>query len=164
MLVYFITRTMKDAKAKRAATKETKNKNVEAKKKLLSAKEKPTKRQAKPKAVKDPNQPKRPPTAFFVYLEEFRKTFKQKHPDVKGVTAVGKACGDKWKEMSDAEKAPYLAKAAQKRAEYDVTMTAYKKKQEVGVQSATPEESEKSKSELNEDDEDDESGEDDDDE
>jgi high mobility group protein B1 len=154
---------MKDAKAKRTAAKETKNKNVEAKKKLLSVKEKPNKKQAKPKAVKDPNQPKRPPTAFFVYLEEFRKTFKQKHPDVKGVTAVGKACGDKWKEMSEAEKAPYIAKAAQKRAEYDVTMKAYKKKQE-GVQSATPEESEKSKSELNEDDEDDESGEDDDDE
>jgi len=37
-------------------------------KKLLSVKEKPNKKQAKPKAVKDPNQPKRPPTAFFVYL------------------------------------------------------------------------------------------------
>lgn len=147
---------MKDAKPKRAAAVEGKDRKAEAKKKLRVVKETPKKRQAKPKVKKDPNQPKRPPTAFFVYLEEFRKTFKQKHPDVKGVAAVGKACGDKWKEMSEAEKAPYLAKAAQKKAEYDVSMTAYKKKQEVDDEGDIPEESDKSKSELNEDDDDDE--------
>eukprot|EP01018_Ginkgo_biloba_P001733 Gb_39428 [translate_table: standard] len=154
---------MKGAKAKKvSAATEVRDRKAETKKRLLSVKEqKPKKRQAKPKTKKDPNQPKRPPTAFFVYLEEFRKTFKQKHPDVKGVAAVGKACGDKWKEMSDAEKAPYLAKAAQKRSEYDASMSAYKKKQEGGDEGETPEGSEKSKSDLNEDDEE-ESGEDDD--
>ncbi|KAH9300485.1 hypothetical protein KI387_012068, partial [Taxus chinensis] len=146
---------MKDAKAKKAAAVEAKDRKAEAKKKLHVVKEKPKKRQAKPKIKKDPNQPKRPATAFFVYLEEFRKTFKQKHPDVKGVAAVGKACGDKWKEMSAAEKAPYLAKAAQKKAEYDVSMTTYKKKQEKDEEDDVPEESDKSKSELNEDDDDD---------
>ena len=65
--------------------------------------------------------------------------------------------------MSEVEKAPYIAKVAQKWDECDVTMTAYKKKEEMGVQSATPKESEKSKFELNEDDEDDKIREDDDD-
>uniref|UniRef100_A0A0D6R7A3 HMG box domain-containing protein n=2 Tax=Araucariaceae TaxID=25664 RepID=A0A0D6R7A3_ARACU len=153
---------MKDAKAKKASAVEAKDRKAETKKKLHIVKEKPKKRPAKPKTKKDPNQPKRPPTAFFVYLEEFRKTFKEKNPNVKGVAAVGKACGDKWKEMSDAEKAPYLAKAAQKKAEYDVSMTAYKKKQEGGDEGETPEGSDKSKSELNEDDEEDDSEEDDD--
>ncbi|CAA3022992.1 Hypothetical predicted protein [Olea europaea subsp. europaea] len=53
-------------------------------------------------AKKDPNKPKRPPSAFFVFLEEFRKTFKKENPDVKGVSAVGKAGGEKWKSMSAA--------------------------------------------------------------
>lgn len=146
---------MKESKPKRAVAVEAKAKKSESKAKLRVVKEKPKKRQAKPKVKKDPNQPKRPPTAFFVFLEEFRQTFKQKHPEVKGVAAVGKACGDKWKEMSEAEKAPYLAKAAQKKADYDVTMTAYKKKQ-VDDEADAPEESDKSKSELNEDDDDEE--------
>ncbi|KAL0451031.1 UNVERIFIED_CONTAM: High mobility group B protein 1 [Sesamum latifolium] len=48
------------------------------------------KRQAKKdkKAKKDPNKPKRPPSAFFVFLEEFRKTFKKENPNVKAVSAV----------------------------------------------------------------------------
>ena len=33
---------------------------------------------------------------------EFRTKFKEENPDVKGVTAVGKAGGEKWKAMSDA--------------------------------------------------------------
>jgi hypothetical protein len=55
--------------------------------------------------------------------------------------------------MSEAEKDPYVAKATEKRVEYEVTMTAYLNKQEGGVQSATPEEYKKSKPKLNEDDE-----------
>eukprot|EP00252_Welwitschia_mirabilis_P014478 TRINITY_DN317_c0_g1_i5.p1 TRINITY_DN317_c0_g1~~TRINITY_DN317_c0_g1_i5.p1 ORF type:complete len:197 (-),score=53.21 TRINITY_DN317_c0_g1_i5:254-844(-) len=109
-----------------------------------------TGRRTKPqlgKAKKDPNQPKRPPTAFFVFLEEFRKTFKAENPNVKAVTAVGKACGDKWKKMSAEEKAPYAAKAAQMRVQYDKSMTAYKKKKK----NAEEEESQKSKSEMNDD-------------
>ncbi|EOY17822.1 High mobility group B1 isoform 3 [Theobroma cacao] len=53
-------------------------------------------------AKKDPNKPKRPATAFFVFLEEFRKIYKQEHPKVKAVSAVGKAGGEKWKSLSDA--------------------------------------------------------------
>ncbi|KAH9736478.1 High mobility group B protein 1 [Citrus sinensis] len=64
-----------------------------------------SKRQAKreKKAKKDPNKPKRPPSAFFVFLEEFRKTFKKENPNVTAVSAVGKAAGGKWKSMSPAD-------------------------------------------------------------
>ena len=102
------------------------------------------------KAKKDPNQPKRAPTAFFVFLEEFRKTFKAENPNVKGVTAVGKACGEKWKEMSEKEKAPYIQKAARLKAEYEISMTKYKKKKDAD-EVVAQEESEKSKSEINDD-------------
>ncbi|XP_028117759.1 HMG1/2-like protein [Camellia sinensis] len=42
----------------------------------------------KGKAAKDPNKPKRPASAFFVFMEEFRKTYKEKHPNNKSVAAV----------------------------------------------------------------------------
>ncbi|KAG2686012.1 hypothetical protein I3760_10G155100 [Carya illinoinensis] len=81
-------------------------------------------------AKKDPNKPKRPPSAFFVFLEEFRKEFKKEHPDVKAVSAVGKAGGQRWKSLSDAEKAPFEAKAAKRKSDYEKLMKVYDKKQE----------------------------------
>ncbi|XP_061369221.1 high mobility group B protein 1 [Gastrolobium bilobum] len=100
------------------------------------------------KAKKDPNKPKRPPSAFFVFLEEFRKTFKADNPGVKAVSAVAKAGGEKWKSLTAAEKAPYEAKAAKRKAEYEKLMNAYNKKQ----QSSADDESDKSKSEVNDED------------
>ncbi|CAN6450809.1 unnamed protein product [Victoria cruziana] len=76
--------------------------------------------------------PKKPPTAYFVFLEEFREKYKRDNPNVKGVTAVVKACGAKWRSMSEQEKAPYVAKAAQKKAQYDDSVADYNKKQEAG--------------------------------
>ncbi|KAK9164721.1 hypothetical protein Syun_005623 [Stephania yunnanensis] len=117
----------------------------------------------KGKAAKDPNKPKRPPSAFFVFMEEFRKVYKEKHPNNKSVSVVGKAGGDKWKSLSDADKAPYIAKAEKRKADYNKSMQAYNKKLEEGPTAAEEEESDKSKSEVNDDeDEDDESGDEDD--
>ncbi|CAA2966930.1 Hypothetical predicted protein [Olea europaea subsp. europaea] len=111
----------------------------------------------KEKPAKDPNKPKRPASAFFVFMEEFRKTYKEKHPNNKSVAAVGKAGGDKWKSLSAAEKAPYVAKAEKRKADYEKDLRAYNKKMAEGP---AEEESEKSNSEVN-DDEDDGTGEDD---
>ncbi|KAK0588886.1 hypothetical protein LWI29_006624 [Acer saccharum] len=52
-------------------------------------------------ARKDSNAPKRPPTAFFVFMEDFRKSYKESCPDNKSVSAVGKAGGEKWKSLSE---------------------------------------------------------------
>ncbi|CAN1303709.1 High mobility group B protein 1 [Linum perenne] len=108
------------------------------------------------KAKKDPNKPKRPPTAFFVFLEEFRKTFKKENPNANSVSAVGKAGGQKWRQMSAAEKAPYEAKAGKKKDEYGKLMNAYNNKQESGDGHGDEEDSDKSKSEVNDDDDDEE--------
>ena len=131
-----------------------------------SAATKAGKQTSKKKAVKDPNKPKRPPSAFFVFMEEFRKQFNKEHPENKAVSAVGKAAGAKWKTMSEAEKAPYAAKAEKRKAEYEKNMKAYNKKQAEGPTAADEEESDKSMSEVNDEDEGDEegSGEEDDDE
>ncbi|XP_044493979.1 high mobility group B protein 3-like [Mangifera indica] len=108
----------------------------------------------KAKAAKDPNKPKRPPSAFFVFMEEFRVQFKRENPDNKSVAAVGKAGGEKWKSMSDAEKAPYVAKAESRKNDYNKSMKAYNKKLADGENGVEENESDKSKSEVNDEDED----------
>ncbi|CAI0415968.1 unnamed protein product [Linum tenue] len=85
---------------------------------------------SKRRTAKDPNKPKRPASAFFVFLEEFRKVYKEENPNVKAVSAVGKAGGEKWKSLSSEEKAPYEAKAAKRKSDYQKLMNAYNKKQE----------------------------------
>ncbi|KAM5560411.1 hypothetical protein ABKV19_021527 [Rosa sericea] len=105
------------------------------------------------KAKKDPNKPKRPPSAFFVFLGQFREEFKKKNPNVKGVAAVGKAGGEKWRSLSDAEKAPYEAESAKAKTEYEKQLKIYDKKQ--SLQSAPDdgdEESERSRSEVHDED------------
>jgi high mobility group protein B1 len=131
--------------------------------------EKPAARGRKAKAAgKDPNKPKRAPSAFFVFMDEFRKEFKEKNPKNKSVAAVGKAAGDRWKSLSDSDKAPYIAKANKLKAEYNKAIAAYNKGESTAATKKAPakeedeEESDKSKSEVNDEDDDSEEEEDDD--
>ncbi|GFS39397.1 high mobility group B3 [Actinidia rufa] len=120
---------MKGGKSK-AETKKTDNK-LSVKKRGAGSEKAGNKPAKKGKAANDPNKPKRPASAFFVFMEDFRKQYKEKHPKNKSVAAVGKAGGDKWKSLSEAAEGP-----------------------------AEDDESDKSKSEVNDEDEDDdESGE-----
>ncbi|KAJ3672331.1 hypothetical protein LUZ60_007052 [Juncus effusus] len=151
-------------KGAKAADKAKKDSKLSVKRK---AAEKP-KAPKKTKAGKDPNKPKRPPSAFFVFMEEFRKTFKEKNPNNKSVSVVGKAGGEKWKSLSEAEKAPYQAKAAKLKSEYTNKINAYNKKQTEGSHKPAAhdddeEESDKSKSEINDDEDDEEEEEEEDD-
>ncbi|KAH9710623.1 High mobility group B protein 4 [Citrus sinensis] len=109
------------------------------------------KRTAKPKAAKDPNKPKRPPSAFFVFMEEFRKQFKEAHPNNKSVATVGKAAGEKWKSMSEDEKAPFVERAEKRKSDYNKNMQDYNKQLADGVNAAEENESDKSKSEEDDD-------------
>ncbi|QCD82160.1 high mobility group protein B3 [Vigna unguiculata] len=96
------------------------------------------------KAAKDPNKPKRPPSAFFVFMSEFREQFKKEHPNNKSVAV---------------EKAPFIARAEKKKEEYEKSISAYNKKLE--GKHSEEEESDKSKSEVNDEEEDEEDDEDD---
>ncbi|CAL9752247.1 unnamed protein product [Musa acuminata subsp. burmannicoides] len=148
---------MRGGKSKAAASSKDDTK-VAGKRKAAGKVDKKAKRGRK--AAKDANKPKRPASAFFIFMEEFRKTFQEKHPENKKVSVVSKACGDKWKSMSESEKAPYVAKAAKRKAEYEKIIASFDKKQsESSGGNASAEEeveeegSDKSKSEV-EDDED----------
>ncbi|KEH31376.1 putative chromatin remodeling & transcriptional activation HMG family [Medicago truncatula] len=98
--------------------------------------------QKKNKQKIDAKKPKKPPTAFFYFLEDFRKEFKDQNPDVKSMRDIGKACGEKWKTMTFEEKVQYYDIATEKRAEFDRATTEYNKKMESGEYEETDEESE----------------------
>ncbi|KAK8486471.1 hypothetical protein V6N13_077267 [Hibiscus sabdariffa] len=113
-----------EAKIKMNLEAQVIEKPAEAKKKPVERK-KPSTTEPNPKKLKklkkgkDPNAPKRPPTAFFLFMDDFRKSYKEANPDAKGVTGVAKEGGEKWKSMSDEEKKCYIDKAAELKAEYE---------------------------------------------
>ncbi|MED6133778.1 High mobility group [Stylosanthes scabra] len=109
-----------------------------------------TKQAKKKAAAKDPNKPKRPPSAFFVFMSDFREEYKKENPNNKSVAVVGKAGGARWKSMSDAEKAPYHAKAEKSKLAYEEDVRAYTKGLDEGGYS------DKSKSEVHDYDDDEE--------
>uniref|UniRef100_A0A0D9W897 HMG box domain-containing protein n=1 Tax=Leersia perrieri TaxID=77586 RepID=A0A0D9W897_9ORYZ len=103
--------------------------------------------------------PKRGLTPFFAFLAEFRPQYFEKHPNAKGVAAVTKAAGEKWRAMSDEEKAQYGGK----KPDGQESKPANKKKESTSSKKAKTDGegdgSDKSKSDV-EDDENDGSGED----
>ncbi|EFH57594.1 high mobility group family protein, partial [Arabidopsis lyrata subsp. lyrata] len=77
--------------------------------------------------------PKKPPTAFFFFLEDFRKQYQEENPEVKSMREViGKTCGEKWKTMTYEEKVKYYDIATEKREEFHRAMTEYTKRMESG--------------------------------
>ncbi|KAK3189216.1 hypothetical protein Dsin_028777 [Dipteronia sinensis] len=109
-----------DAKIKMNLEAQVVEKPAEVKKK--PERKKPTSSEPRAKRLKkkgsDSNKPKRPPTAFFIFMDDFRKEFKAANPDSKGVTEVTKQGGERWKSLTDEEKKPYVDKAAELKAEY----------------------------------------------
>ncbi|XP_030448052.1 high mobility group B protein 7-like [Syzygium oleosum] len=120
-----------DAKIKMNLEAQVVEKPAEVKKKPADRKRssepksKKAKTEKKSKKGKDANMPKRPATAFFLFMDDFRKTYKEANPDSKGVKEVAKQGGEKWKSMPDEEKKPYLDKASELKAEFNKAMEAH---------------------------------------
>ncbi|XVF87190.1 hypothetical protein PTKIN_Ptkin18bG0099300 [Pterospermum kingtungense] len=114
---------------------------------VVSEREKRSKSKSRPKPKKkksskiDAKMPKKPPTAFFYFLEDFRKEFQEQNPDIKSMRDIGKACGEKWKTMTYDEKVKYYDIATEKRAEFDRAMAEYIKRKESGEDLETEDDS-----------------------
>ncbi|KAJ7954626.1 High mobility group B protein like [Quillaja saponaria] len=102
----------------------------------------------KSKKDKDPNMPKRPPTAFFLFMDDFRKEFKEANPNSKDVKVVAKEGGVRWKSMTDEEKKHYLDKVAELKAEYEKAMESYNSEDEHGEEGSDKEASVKEVEEI----------------
>merc|ERR1712212_1427663 len=100
------------------------------------------------KRKKDPNAPKRPQTAFFVFSTKHREEVKKELGEGVRVGDIAKRLGEKWKELTDEDKTEYNEEAARQKVDYDKAMEEYRN----GAKKAK-QDSEEEKSEPDQDDE-----------
>lgn len=80
----------------------------------------------RPKKERDANKPKRPPSAYFLWLAENRDKIKKDNPGF-SITDVTKRAGELWKEVTD--KTKWEEQAAEAAAKYKEAMAAYQASQ-----------------------------------
>ncbi|KAJ8280146.1 hypothetical protein GJAV_G00051040 [Gymnothorax javanicus] len=85
----------------------------------------PPKGEKKKKRIKDPNAPKRPPSAFFVFCGEFRPKVRAENPSL-SIGEIAKKLGEKWNATSAEDKLPYEKKASKLKEKYDKDLAAYR--------------------------------------
>ncbi|XP_059051992.1 FACT complex subunit Ssrp1 [Achroia grisella] len=114
-----------DSDASGASNDSKKEKKKEKKpKKTITISEAPRKRKEKSKKrEKDVNAPKRPATAFMLWLNENRKGIVEENPGIK-VTEIAKKGGELWRELKD--KSEWEEKASKAKEEYNQAMKKYK--------------------------------------
>ncbi|KAI1908902.1 Non-histone chromosomal protein 6 [Ophidiomyces ophidiicola] len=95
---------------KEKSTRQTKGRRVEKKK-------------------KDPNAPKRGLSAYMFFANEQRENVREENP---GITfgQVGKLLGERWKALSDKQRAPYEEKAAADKKRYEDEKASYNAQEE----------------------------------
>jgi len=79
----------------------------------------------KEKKVRDPNRPKRAPSAYFLWLADSRAKIVKSLPKGAAVTEVMKVAGPQWKKLTAKAKAPYAKKAEKASADYKKAMEEY---------------------------------------
>ena len=89
----------------------------------------------KTKASKDPNRPKRPQSAYFLWLGENRVRIKEELGGDAKVTEVTKEAGKQWKLVTAEEKAPFEETSNTEKQRYKVEMDTYKPPEHVVVYS-----------------------------
>ncbi|XP_047991115.1 FACT complex subunit Ssrp1 [Leguminivora glycinivorella] len=113
-----------DASNASGAGDDKKEKKKEKKpKKAITISEAPRKRKDKTKKEKDVNAPKRPATAFMLWLNENRKKITEENPGIK-VTEIAKKGGELWRDLK--EKSEWEEKAGKAKEEYNAAMKKYK--------------------------------------
>lgn len=117
---------------------------------------------AKKKRYKDPNAPKRPPSAFFLFCADFRSKVKGENPGL-SIGDTAKKLGQMWNDSSSEERQPYEKKAQKLKEKYDKDVLAYRTKGTVdsGPAAAADDDDEEEDEDEGEDEEDDDDDEDD---
>jgi high mobility group protein B1 len=73
---------------------------------------------------KDPNAPKRPPSAFFLFCSEYHPKTKGEHPGL-SIGDVAKKLGEMWNNTAVDDKQPNEKKAAKLKEKYEKDIAAY---------------------------------------
>jgi len=108
----------------------------------------------KKKRFKDPNAPKRPPSAFFIFCADFRPKVKSDNPGL-SIGDTAKKLGEMWNSSSAEEKQPYEKKAAKLKEKYDKDIIAYRTKGTAAVAAPAEDEGDDDDDDGDDDDDDD---------
>ncbi|CAK6432859.1 unnamed protein product [Pipistrellus nathusii] len=111
------------------------------------------------KIFKDPNAPKRPPSAFFLFCSEYRPKIKGEHPGL-SIGDVAKKLGEMWNHTAADDKQPHEKKAAKLEEKYEKDIAAYRAKGKPDAAKKGVVKAEKSKKKKEEEDKEDEEEED----
>ncbi|KAM9476531.1 high mobility group protein B2a [Clarias gariepinus] len=87
----------------------------------------PPKGAKKGKKKKDPNAPKRPPSAFFIFCSDHRPKVKSENPGFT-IGDVAKKLGEQWSKLTAKDKSPYEQKALKLKEKYEKDVAAYRVK------------------------------------
>uniref|UniRef100_A0A8K9XA78 High mobility group box 1b n=1 Tax=Oncorhynchus mykiss TaxID=8022 RepID=A0A8K9XA78_ONCMY len=108
----------------------------------------------KKKRFKDPNAPKRPPSAFFIFCADFRAKIKSEHPGL-SIGDTAKKLGVMWNSSAAEEKKPYEKKAATLKEKYDKDIASYRTNGRVDTASSAAADDDDDEDDEEDDDEDD---------
>ena len=75
---------------------------------------------------RDPDKPKKPATAYFLFLEDFRK--KMKGIPLEPGKRLTVICGEEWNKLTDQQKKPYQDQVAIKYQLYEEAMREWRLK------------------------------------
>ena len=84
-----------------------------------------TKKKKKKRTKKDKNAPKRPASAYMLWLNSNREKIKAEFPGIK-MTDIAKKGGEQWKTVSQEDKAKFEAQALKLKEKYTHEMDAYR--------------------------------------
>uniref|UniRef100_A0AAR2M429 FACT complex subunit SSRP1 n=1 Tax=Pygocentrus nattereri TaxID=42514 RepID=A0AAR2M429_PYGNA len=104
-----------------AESEEEKKKKPPKKAKIV--KEKKTRK--KEKKMKDSSAPKRPMSAYMLWLNSSRERIKAENPGI-SVTEISKKAGEMWKQLSKDKKEEWEGKAEEAKKEYERAMKEYR--------------------------------------
>uniref|UniRef100_A0A669EUH4 FACT complex subunit SSRP1 n=1 Tax=Oreochromis niloticus TaxID=8128 RepID=A0A669EUH4_ORENI len=110
-------------------------------KKAKVVKEKKERKPRKEKKQKDAGGPKRPMSAYMLWLNSSRERIKSENPGI-SVTEISKKAGEMWRQLSKDEKQEWEAKAGEAKKQYDKAKKEYK--ESGGATSSPRKESKKS--------------------
>ncbi|KZT55935.1 HMG-box [Calocera cornea HHB12733] len=79
-------------------------------------------KEKKEKKEKDPNAPKGAKSPYIIFSQENREAAKEEADGPKDIMRI---LGEKWRALSEKDKAPYLAKAVKDKQRYEREMKAY---------------------------------------
>ncbi|XP_062380501.1 FACT complex subunit SSRP1a [Sardina pilchardus] len=94
-------------------------------KKTKAPKEKKERKPRKEKKVKDAGAPKRPMSAYMLWLNASRERIKSEHPGI-SVTEISKKAGEMWKQIGKDKKEEWDKKAEEAKRQYEKAMKEYK--------------------------------------